>query len=400
MDKTGLWSDDGNWSLLHVPTSQEDAVFTSVKPGSIDNCLYTGGSGPAGLFIFSNYPNTITFNAAMEIGNDGLDMEGGNIAQPVAGADITVDGLFHWVAGMLNTSAQRNNVFVNGSGIIEGTANRTTGSLLQITGLAQFRSTGDLSFVNNAGMNIQSAGTWSWTGTGNLDVDGTGIITNNGTFSAVIDGGGAVGCALPIDNNGSSSTLRLARGTLNVTGVFNGASVFQSVRTTILDQRTTLGVSSGMMVIGGNLYTNGNLAATINGDLSVSGAHIRLNALSNAPAIGQLVLTGSGNLTIGFAGEFDAEVDAGNGICGGISASGNVTLGAGSILEVTTFNIPQGGVPANMTLALLSAARGSTMFGDFDYKSLAFNDGSGGSWQTEVWNRGAPGRGFTYLLKS
>jgi hypothetical protein len=402
-NKTGLWSDQGNWSLGHVPQGDEDAVFTTVSPGSGDSCLWTGGSAPLGLFMFSDYPGTVTFNAAMEIGTDGLDLEGGRISQPVAGVDLIIDGPFNWLAGMLNSSAQRNDVWANGGGTLRGSGDRTAGSNLIVSRLLSFQVTvdpmtgiGSLTFVNNTGITIQSTGIWSWTGNGNLFTEGTGIISNGGTFSFSVPNGTAT-CQFPIQN---TSTFTVGSGTLNVTGGGNGPSVNQTGGRTILYQGTTLGVSSDLYLAAGYLYTNGNQVATINGNLDVAGGKIALGGLFPNPATGNLRLTGSGNLTIGSYGEYDANVDVGNQICSLISTSGDITLSPTSILRVTTFNIPQGGVPAGITAAILSTARGSTIFGDFDYKYLWFDDGSGGAWNTEVWDRGGPGRGFSYLVKS
>ena len=75
---TGLWSDPQDWSLHHVPTSLEDPTFDAIYTS--DNCLWQGGVNPAGLNLDSNYGGTLKFNAAMEVGADGMNLAGGNIS--------------------------------------------------------------------------------------------------------------------------------------------------------------------------------------------------------------------------------------------------------------------------------------------------------------------------------
>jgi hypothetical protein len=394
-----LWSDGGNWSLLHVPKANEDAVFTTVTPGSGDNCLWTGGTAPAGLFMFSTYPGTVTFNAAMEIGTDGLDLEGGNISQPVAGANLTVDGLFTWVAGNLNDSPVQNVVLVRGGGNITGNAARTAGDTLSVTSVANFQMTADLTFNNNAGISVSSSGVWSWTGNGNLATAGSGSITNSGGLFQVNPGNQVtVNSELPISNSSSSGSVQVLTGTFSISDPqnMNTPGINQTYGSTIIYSGATLNLAAGFRMVGGYLYTVGRPIATINGDVTVVGGEIDLN-YNNPNATGNLSI--NGNFSIGYSATYVAKIDVGNQFVDQISTTGNIYIATGATLTVRTINIPQGGVPAGITTAIMTTARGSTISGDFDYKNLDFNDGSGGAWNTEIEERPNNG-GYNYLIYS
>jgi hypothetical protein len=227
-----------------------------------------------------------------------------------------------------------------------------------------------------------------------LFTEGSGIFSNNGSIAVTPAPGTTVTSQLPIQNIANSASQSLSLGRFNVTGLTSGASIYQSYGRTIIDQGTTLGVSAGFMMVGGNLYTNGSGTATINGDRSVAGGQVVLNGLQNN-AIGRLNLAGSGNLNL-YGGTLVEKVDLFNLASDLITTSGNIEISVEATLQVNTFNIPQDGV-GNTSIAFMSTGRGSMIGGDFGFKFLDFNDGSGRVWNTQI-NQLPNNNGYAYLL--
>jgi hypothetical protein len=384
---TGLWADKLDWSLGHVPQSNEDVLFTTTNPGSGDNCLWAGGTSPAGLFMAANYPGTVTFNAAMEVGIDGMTLDGGKVYQSAAGSTLTVDGAFEMSAGTLNSNTTQSTVTLNDGGVLGG-ASLYIGSTMNLaSGDVSLATTGTVSFLNNAGIVIQSSGGLVWSSAqGNIRTAGTGSISNSGNFRADIGAGNTVVCELPIVNQAAAAYLRVLSGTINFTGRVNGSSVSQSLGRTIIDGGAEMGAPSGYAMSGGNLYTytGNNTRAVIAGNVSVTGGEIVLKA-DDAFNCGTLMILGTFEMT---NGNLNIKVQSNvNSVCDAIGVAGNITLGGTA--TVSTEWIGTGEVPANADWTFLSTVTSPTRInGDFNrgFSDFGYHDGTGGTWVPGIDN--------------
>jgi hypothetical protein len=377
---TKSWSDDLNWSLKHVPTSFENAIFDSVA-GSSDNCNWSGGSAPGGIVVHANYPGTVTYNAAMEVGINGVELDGGNFSQPAVGDTLTIDGPFNWTGGNLNTSGVLSTVTVQGGGTMSGGGGSVSSfSSIIVPQNTFYMSASSRTFNGSAGITIQNGGTLIWNAPGTFVNNGTGYISNAGTI--YVNPGFAETCTsqLPIVNNANSSILQVGGAdglrTLVVAGARSGASVNQTAGVTILHNGSILEVSSVLAISGGELDTYGPASASITGNVSVEGsAQIYLNK-TDSLGTGALSITGSLNMT---GGTLNVKIDPFNEVYDSITTTGNITLGGNPVLNITTINPNNEQVPAGFEAEYLSTSAGSSINGGdtWNYQGLAFN---GGSW--------------------
>jgi hypothetical protein len=388
---TKSWSDNLNWSLKHVPTSFESAIFDGVQ-GSSDSCNWSGGSAPGGVVINANYPGTVTLNAALEAGALGMTMNGGNIAQPAAGDTLTVDGAFNWTAGILNTTSVLSTVFIQGGNI--GGVAQTVGSTLDISGSVSYSTSGSMNFTNNAGVNIRSTGTWNWGATqGNLVTDGTGAITNNGGFNINLGTGATASSQLLYVGTGSSS-FTLSSGTLNfpTQGWRIGYYVQQDSGRIVISSGATLGAGGlGLHLTGGSLQTSGRTYANINGNVVVDGGEVDMNAAVN-DTCGALQITG--NLTVN-AGIWNVKADPNNNAVDVVFVTGSISLANAATLSVNTINLNGGRVPTGRELTFMGTGAGGSISGNFGTRLLAYNDGSGKSWGWTIDNSNQGGASYT-----
>jgi hypothetical protein len=386
---TGLWSDNLNWSLFHVPTTSEDAVFDGGVYGTSDNCTWASGNPiPQGVFIHNNYGGTLKINFAAEIGTDGLDMEGGSISQSAAGSTLTVDGPFTWTAGTLNSNSVLSTVTLQGGGTITGgSGSLVTGSTLVIPSAVNYNLQGTgLYFNNNAGVTIQSSGRLTWdrlnfdSPAGSLLTSGSGYISNSGTISVSPGHGGSFTSQLPIENGANGSILEVGvSATLNVTGARSGVSVNQSSGSVILDGGTLV-ASSGLSVSGGQLETSTDSPGFITGSVTVSGSgQILMNTTYNTFA-GQLIIRGTLSMEAGFLRVIINPFN--NGGYQQIQViGGDINLGSEAILDIVTLNPNNLQVPGGFDARILSTRATYVIDGDFGtFEGLPFNDGSGGAW--------------------
>jgi hypothetical protein len=328
-----------------------------------------------------------------------MTMNGGKISQPDAGDTLTVDGLFNWGAGVLNTSAVLSTVTLQGGGTFTGgSGSLTTGSNLVIPSAvnSNLQGTG-LYFNNNAGITIQNTGQLTASSPATLYTNGSGIIDNSGTFSVNYTVGGGstppVTSQLPFHNN-AGSTLQVVSGTFNVTGSdASGIGISQSGGRTIIyaSNANYLQASSGYQMSGGFLYTYGAGTGNLWANVTISGGEIDLNA-NNPTSVGILNIEGYLSLN---AGTYVAKVNASMPGVSDCIQAGNISISNPATLTVTTFNYPQGGIPNGRRYTILQVFGSSTITGnpDFGTRNLAYN---GGQWVPGITN--VRNQGGTYTL--
>jgi hypothetical protein len=220
-----------------------------------------------------------------------------------------------------------------------------------------------------------------------LRTSGTGVIQNYGVVERLTGDDNPSISELPLINYGSSHLVVLS-GTLAFTkaGNQNGVSVLQISGTTEIDAGATLRADYGYVQQNGSLETRGYqtlvLTATIdtsqgggNADVKIHGGVVQVGVDGT---YGILKVTTSVTMD---GGTYKVEVD-------GTTlqhdefdtdAFGGFTIGPAARLQVTTNNIPGGGVPAGTTVHLIQSG---AIYGEFFRPNIVFLPG--GIWDTEV----------------
>jgi hypothetical protein len=144
------------------------------------------------------------------------------------------------------------------------------------------------------------------------------------------------------------------------------------------------------------LYTYGSNAATINGNVTITGGSIQLGYDYWWSICGQLNITGTLNMTGGTYYAKSSSQPLANDI---ITTTGNITLGGNAGLTAVSINLRDGQVLRNVIDTIMRTTGNNTMInGDFNAgnMNLGFGDGSGGAYTPRIDN-GVTG---TYELRS
>jgi hypothetical protein len=206
-----LWNVAGNWSLGHVPTSTEQAVFTGIQ---FNNAVEVNGSTKIDSIVMQNGYNaliTIDDGVVLETTN-GFNLSGGtaNIDFKSTTSTLQADA-GNSQLGNFEFTDKEGNVNLNGGTLVVGNSAasdsfcdfRIHGTLLvNNTATANFQGSADITIWSDGQMtllNTQIMSLWSALGTG-------GIINNFGSFSYT----GAAGANpteihMAFRNNGSAT---------------------------------------------------------------------------------------------------------------------------------------------------------------------------------------------------
>ncbi|MDR1307825.1 MAG: hypothetical protein LBK74_09670 [Treponema sp.] len=338
--QTGVWADDGNWTILGSATSSGPDSDCAVIIPVLDTGTYPSAvnpvlPGPQSLYSlkvdggdFDLSGNNLTVSGNVEVLNSG--------ALDISGATVNVGGNWNSATSTV-TFGSSTLVFTGGGSLSTGgnfLNNVTVSGGIRTVASGAIGNIADLS-LSGAGR-LEAAGTLSVTGA--LDMAGTSYLrmADGGSF------GGAVTLA-------SGTTIDFSGGT-----GFAGLGTFEN------------------LVISGGTH-NGNPA--VNGDLSLSGAG-RLEATGALGVTGALDMAGTSYLQMADGGSFGSvgtldptttiEFTDGTGFAGlgtfanltisggthtlstDITVGGNVTVNSGS-LNGNAGNIEVGGtwtVPA------------------------------------------------------
>jgi hypothetical protein len=187
------WNNTGNWSLGHVPTSNDIAYFDSHSgvPCNIDPPA-SGQETASGIVITSQYAGTVSLLANLTLGPDGFSQAGGSF---LAGSNNTIIDAGNWVdSAFLGFEAGTSTVNFNGAnGQLLDAGSSAFYNVIH-SGLSQLQMTNDDLTVNGYftnSANTVDVNNFNLTVAGLTSVNDSSVINsgNSGTASMFLKGG-------------------------------------------------------------------------------------------------------------------------------------------------------------------------------------------------------------------
>lgn len=318
---TGSLLTAGNWSLGHVPTVSEDAIFTATTGiRTLSNGSLTVGSfdvtANTGTFTIRNGTNnttsTLTLGGPGNLGNS-VAPSASDLLTVASGATFTINGTQGTAAVLNLVLAQSGNFDAIGTLNVESVISQSGGSFgLTKTGAGA---------LTLSGANTYSGGTTLSAGTLNINNGGTAATNSalgTGTFTIA---GGTI-------SNTSGAAVTLAT---NNAQIWSGNFSYAGTAGT-----NNLNFGTGAVTLTGNrqIIVNGTTSTlTVSGSIGDGG-----NAFSLTKATG-----GTGTLILGASNTYGG---------GTIIAAGNLTANADGALGTGNINL----TASTVTLTLQNGA--------------------------------------------
>lgn len=300
-----------NWSLGHVPTVSEDAVFDGVSAGTgirtFNNGSLTVGSwnvtASTGTFSLRNgtaaTTSTLTLGGAGDNGNGVTGTASTDLLFAAGGSTFNITGTNG--TAILNVVLAQSGTFdavgtIGANAVISGVGfgiTKTGAGTLTLSGANTFSggltlSTGTLNMNNAAAP-----------GTGTFTING-GTITNTSGAAITLSNNNAQtwGGDFSFDGSSGSNNLNLGTGAVTLTGnriILNmtGATSTLTVGGAIGDggngfSLSRLGTGTGVLILTGN--------STYSGGTTIGGGTFSVSSIGNAGASGNL---GTGGINLG-----------------------------------------------------------------------------------------------------
>jgi hypothetical protein len=374
---SALASVDGNWSLNHVATATEQAVFT----GSSNNAFEADSNLANGKLKVDSIVLQTNYTAAMQI-DSGVVLEAANgFTQTSGTANIDFKSTTSKLQIDAGNSGFQNIEFTDQQGTVDlkggtlaigNSAVSDTFANFLIEGSLTVNNTATLKFQSGAGLTIASGASMTLSNTHIQSLwstaDTGGILENWGTFTYTGGGGGnPTWIAMPFLNHG---TTGLSTGQLKITNRSTATSNYS-----MMMDSGTLTLANGMdLIVDQGYYQTGGLfsvadatAAKLDGNAELDGGTVQLGT---ATTYGFLEVTGN----LKFDGtEYDAKI---NGQQGGtqdkIQCDKTTTITTNSKLVVTSV----GAVAAGKNWVIISDTI-DDIVGDFSPKSTGPNGVNG-----------------------
>jgi hypothetical protein len=424
----------GEWEVPHdVPWAGDSLLFTPYF-GNSRNCVDMhgasdgDGSGAYGSVTLSaTYAATVTLATAFS--TRGFTLEGGTINLPV-GDEITVNSTFSWTGGVLNSLENDTAVNILGGGSITLPTNGTLncGSSLYFgsfsgqpvtttvsgAGTLNFTAGSPITIDANSTVNVatQAGAEAKFDGPlGSYD-DGKAKIELKTNGSLTVSGAGTWDSKKrTFVNNGGLLEIKDGATARFGLGGLLGPPPGTPLKTDILQNTGTIKIHSGstlestwgaMVVNGGFLFpviSIGGGFCTIDCDqLNVAGDTI-IRILNN---YGTLWVTGGDFYWTG--GKFQPSVNcAGAGPwqadaieVGTEDDNWKLHVGGTATVEVTAFNVPPGGLPANFRASVIKAWGGILGIGQLP-PSLTLVNPQGVTFQLDLANLGPNGKSYDLI---
>jgi hypothetical protein len=368
----GDWDTVTNWSLGHVPTTTEDAIFLNTS--SQQSCVCNSSPTVGSLQIVGGYTGKVTLNKGITLSNGG-QLASGTIDQPNgATSDITVQsGVFLFTGGTLNSTATRSTIHIGANATLNmyqtASDSGTIGDNIDNSGTINDQAGAAYTFTNNAGITNNTTGQ-IYLIQGDLRTSGTGQIANSGLLSKTVDTSGIVVSQLAINNVDANAVLAVQNGTLWVqaTSATTGVSVSQTLGTVKLgltqdsgDTAGTLKTDAGFTMNGGSLKSYGSFTSAIRGNVVIHGGDIYVRADSSSTTA-QLDLANVGKTFTMDGGVYHAAVNADGTNADLITTAGTAVIGGTAQIAPLILN---GSVADGASYTVLYAAGGVT--GNFSY---------------------------------
>jgi hypothetical protein len=378
----GLWSSDNNWSNLHAPTSDEDAVINTTV-------TVTHNSGDD------------TVNSLAMAGNATLNLTGGSITDLVKLDAPAGDSHFNLAGGTLAgaTVSAGSTVFATTSGgALTGV---TLAGTLDLTTNVSTRVNGGLTLTGGTVLLGSSSGNYgvlSFDG-GSQTLGGTGTVVFGTSFYDFLQAGPTAGSALTIGPN------VLVRGSTGGVGYHTGWGGPTGV--TFTNQGTIQAdTAGGTITLDGTNWTNAGTLRAAGGTLTTAGSWTNSGTVTSAGSPSAIAaVTESGNtVTVTTAAAHGYAVGQSVVIAGVGNAGYNGTFTITGVTGLTTFTythfatglpdsgggtatlnstVNLGGTYATATLGTVTSTGGSVnLTGTLDNTghTLAL-DATTGSWQ-------------------
>jgi hypothetical protein len=394
---TGSWFDVQNWVINGLPGNP----LTDQPPGKNDDVTidgtYAAGtceiSGPATLVqcaslkLINGPPGGVGSGLLIQDGAE-LDILGSAVDSAMtAGQAIGLNGTgslhviggnFDWYGGTFQGS---------GTLVVGGSESADASATLLVTQQAQKLSVNlvigsnsqndpgtviiqnlnrDLTLADHTGIQVGKYGTLTFAQTSGNIVCGTGatdvnsVISNGGTIN--FDTSAAITCDLPRATSGNVNVLQ---GTLEFTNGAKGSgfSISQTGGSLSISAGATLKADANTNINGGTLNTVGSGTAYLKGNLTVQGGGIQI-CLNGGGGFGTLFVYGQVSL-IGNTLLIVSVDGSGTDDCDQLIATGTITLGGSSELEVST--LVNDTPPASAVFDVLFSSTGFS--GDFATKT-------------------------------
>jgi hypothetical protein len=329
------------------------------------------------LNMLPGYTGTLALYARLTVTSGGNELAAGTIAQRNGDTSTLTfqAGTTVWAGTKLNTGRRLVNPSLStitiGAGAeldVKGKGNAIGSNLVNFGTLTFTASlTGNVRFNNNAGITNNGHLYFATGQRRALKTTGTGVILNKGTVERSVPDVETSISELPLINGTRGNPfvyLKVFTGVLAFTRPGpSGVSVVNH-STVYLSRDATLRADYGFVQRGGDLETFGGGVATINttqrgpdaADVEILGGRLEIGADGT---YGELRTSGA--VTLAGRATWIESIDGTslqtNVLTSGLSGRG-VTIGVNVTLDVTTRNIPAGGVPANRTVTFLISSGG------------------------------------------
>ncbi len=346
----GFFADPGNWTnqatnapSTTVPSSNDDVIFNNTSPsltvalpanfilnvksvqlqnGFSGTVAFNSGfaiqtneidilsgaassASPITVVTYNQTGGVATLNGATMTATN-LNLSGGTLDQPVAGSDITATNSFTWTGGILNSSNNGANLFVNGTGTIApvGAGSLNTNDTLQFVGgqnapasTTMFPGTVVFGAVGG-GVVVGAFATLTAKTVTTGDINGLTMnqagatqfaMYANSTFNII--GPGKINYNLPIINLGGTFSVS-GSAQVNLAGVNPNKLDYGQYSTSkfLLENGSTINSTNGIAIRGGTMTLVMNSAlpanqqtATLNGKMELSNGASKSTLQFSAP---------------------------------------------------------------------------------------------------------------------
>jgi hypothetical protein len=295
LDSTGSWIADQGTLRIGSSTGVIDGGIFEVNAGAIIDM--TGGTNV-------QYTGTLSGSGAGE-----LRLASGVMVAEGGGLGLTLNfpvGLFKWSGGTINTSGL--NVNMNNRVMMTGVDNVliTGGGTVNVTGILDHQTLGNLFVVGGSVLNISPTGTYNLRTDG--DILGDGAVIVEGVLRK--NGGSAVSVIQPaLDNEG---LVDVRRGTLQMSG-------------------NMIDVANSKLVDGNwSVYGTATTSATLTFSVNVTGIGLEAKVTKSGPKSSLPSLANLSNI----AGEFILAGGAVFATSANLTNEGIVRLSPTSVLDV------------------------------------------------------------------